>query len=423
MAHTSSSTAPSRATTATYAAFISAGFLTATWAGRIPQLKEALQLDSGTWGLVLLAMAAGSVSALPTAGIIIDKLGAKWAVRIFSSLSGLALVGIGFGYLIGPAPVVISLYLMGFGLGVWDVAINVHGARVERAMKRTIMARFHAGYSVGTVAAALTAAVLIAVGFPIWAHLAIVGLGVAALVFYSVRNFLPEEAPSSSTPKVETDTLLDPADAQVVPKKTFFQVWSEPRTLAVGLFVLVFAFAEGTAIDWIGLGLIEGHDAKAAYGTLGLAAFLATMTLTRWFGNGLLDRYGRVAVLRALAFTALVGVLVFVFAPTPELAFVGAAIWGVGASLGFPVGMSAGGDDPANAAMRVSVIASIGYVAFLGGPPLIGMLAEHSSVLQAMLVVAAVTPIGFFLASFLRAPKRDVTSLIEGGADGQSDAK
>ena len=425
MAQTSSSTASARATTATYAAFIAAGFLTATWAGRIPQLKEALGLDSGTWGLVLLSMAAGSVSALPSAGAIINKLGAKWAVRTFSTLSGLAMVGIGFGYLVGVLPVVISLYLMGFGLGVWDVAMNVQAAQVERALGRTIRARFHAGYSVGTVAAALVGAALIAVGFPIWAHLAIVGVGLAAIVFYSVRNFLPEDT-TVSTPQVGTDTLADPADVQdvqAVPKKTFLQIWSEPRTLAIGLFVLVFAFAEGTAIDWIGLGLIEDHGTKAAYGTLGLAVFLATMTLTRWFGNGLLDRYGRVPVLRGLAAMTLIGVLVFVLAPTSGLAFLGAAIWGIGASLGFPVGMSAGGDDPANAAMRVSVVASVGYVAFLGGPPLVGLLAEHFDVLHAMLVVAAVTPVGFFLATFLREPKRDVASLVEGGTSGVADAK
>jgi predicted MFS family arabinose efflux permease len=122
------------------------------------------------------------------------------------------------------------------------------------------------------------------------------------------------------------------------------------------------------------------------------------MTLGRWFGPGLLDRYGRVAVCRAMAAASVAGLLLFVFGGHPALAFAGALLWGAGLSLGFPVGMSAGADEPAHAASRVSVIASVGYLAFLGGPPLIGFLGEHVGVLRALTAVAVLLAMAVAIA-------------------------
>jgi MFS family permease len=164
--------------------------------------------------------------------------------------------------------------------------------------------------------------------------------------------------------------------------------WREPRTLLVGVVVLAFAFAEGAGVDWINLSLIDSYHQAAALGTLGFAVFLAAMTAGRWFADGLLARYGRVKVIRGQTVLAIVGVLLFVFSPFTALAFIGVLLWGLGASLGFPVGMSAAADDPAAAAGRVSVVASIGYCAFLGGPPLIGYLGQQVTVLRALVAVA-----------------------------------
>jgi cyanate permease len=111
-----------------------------------------------------------------------------------------------------------------------------------------------------------------------------------------------------------------------------------------------------------------------------------------------------VAINRALTGASLVGLALFIFGQNLPLAFVGAALWGVGISLGFPVGMSAGADEPAMAAARVSVIASIGYCAFLAGPPLIGFIGEQVTVLRAMVVVAAVLAVAFLIAGNLRPP-------------------
>jgi MFS family permease len=165
---------------------------------------------------------------------------------------------------------------------------------------------------------------------------------------------------------------------------------------------LAFAFAEGAGIDWISLSLIDGYQQTAVLGTLGFAAFLASMTIGRWFADGLLARYGRVTVIRGQTVLAIAGVLLFVFSPATPLAFAGVLLWGIGASLGFPVGMSAAADDPSAAAGRVSVVASIGYCAFLGGPPLIGYLGQTVTVLRALVAVAVVLGLATLVTGSLR---------------------
>jgi MFS family permease len=181
--------------------------------------------------------------------------------------------------------------------------------------------------------------------------------------------------------------------------------WREPRTLLVGAFVLAFAFAEGSGNDWISLATIDRHHVVPAVGTLVFATFLGAMTTARWFGPAALDRYGRVPVLRVLTVLAIVGLVVFIFGPGVVLAFVGAGLWGTGTSLGFPVGMSAGADEPALAAPRVGVISTIGYCAFLGGPPLIGFVAQRHGVPHALIVVIVVLVAAGFIADAVRAPR------------------
>ncbi len=385
------------ATRVTYGAFIASGFGIASWASRIPQVRVHLGLSPAALGLVLLAMAAGSVIALPLSGFIIHRLNTRLTVTVMAVLVAAALAVIGAGYLIGVVAVVIGLFLFGFANGAWDVAMNVQGADVERHLGRAIMPRFHAGFSLGTVAGALLGAIMVAFSIPVTAHLIAVAVIVVGVVPLMVRRFLPDAGTASVAPGGQRRRGRTPGSGP-----SLLSRWREPRTVLVGLFVLAFAFSEGTGNDWIGVALIDGHHASPAVGTLGFAVFLTAMTTGRWVGPGLLDRYGRVVVVRALACVAVVGLVLFVFSPTVALAFPGALLWGVGTSLGFPVGMSAAADEPAAAAGRVSVVASIGYCAFLGGPPLIGFLGSHEGVLHALTAVAVLLAIAVMLAGTLR---------------------
>jgi MFS family permease len=375
---------------ATAVAFIGSGFAFASWAARIPQVKAQLHLSASQLGLVLLAIAAGSVVALPLAGHVVGRFGSRRTVAVMAALLGVALAAVAAGYLVGIVPVVVGLFVLGFANGAWDVAMNVQAAAVEQRLGRAVMSRFHAGYSVGTVGGALVGAVMVAAHVPVTAHLAGVALVVLVCVPWAVQRFLPDHDGGASA-----------ADQPARPPHPL-AAWGELRTLLIGICVLAFAFAEGAANDWIGLALIDGYETPPAIGTLGLATFLAAMTAARWFGPALLDRHGRVPVVRWLAGVNLGGLLLFVFGGVSPVAFAGALLWGIGVSLGFPVGMSAGADDPARAPARVSVIASIGYCAFLGGPPLIGLLGQHFGVLRALIAVAVLLAVAVSLAGALR---------------------
>jgi predicted MFS family arabinose efflux permease len=280
------------------------------------------------------------------------------------------------------------LFLVGLGNGAWDVAMNVQGARVEQRLGRSVMSRFHAGFSLGTVAGALIGAAMVALRVPVTAHLIGVAAVVGVAVPIAVRRFIADQ---------DDDAAGDEAGST-----GSWAAWTEPRTLLIGLFVLAFAFAEGTGNDWISVALIDGYHAPATVGTLGFAVFLAAMTTGRWVGPGLLDRYGRVAVIRVISILAVLGLVLFVFGPSTPVAFAGALLWGAGTSLGFPVGMSAGADDPSRAASRVSVIASVGYCAFLGGPPLIGFLGQQFTVLRALTAVAVLLALAALITGSIR---------------------
>ena len=375
-----------RATLAVYAVFILAGFAFASWASRIPQVRDALELSPQALGLVLLAIATGSVLSMPLAGVVVGRLGTARTIALMTLVAAVGLATAAIGIRIGVAPVVVGLFLVGIGVGTWDVAMNVEGTAVELGLGRAIMPRFHAGFSVGTVAGALIGSAMVALGVSATVHVLAVAVIVAIVGPASVRSFL---APAQ-------------ASGEHGEARSPLRAWTEPRTLLIGLFVFAAAFTEGTGNDWLGVAMIDGYGAAPALGSLTLAVFLTAMTLGRWFGPGLLDRRGRVPTVRILGVTALAGLALVVYGQSVLIAMAGAALWGLGTALGFPVGMSAAGDDPRYAAGRVSVVATVGYVAFLAGPPLIGFLAEDVGTLRALTVTGGVVALGLLISGVLR---------------------
>ena len=357
------------------AVFALNGFALANWISRIPAIRDELGLSPAQVGLLLLAGSAGAVLALPSAGAVVLRLGPEQTVRAGGILAcaGMAVVGIGGGVVENAALVGAGLFAFGAGSGVWDVAMNVEGADVERRIERTIMPRFHAAWSLGTVAGAGTGALAETVGLSLDAHLTVAALVVLSGVLTAVRWFRPVETSRS--------------DGHETKRRHPLTAWRERRTLLIGLLVLCSALTEGAATDWLALALVDGYDVTRAVGATGFAVFVAAMTTGRVTGTWMLDRYGRVAVLRGGIGLAITGLAAFVLGSSLPVAMLGAALWGLGASLGFPVGMSAAADDERHAAARVSVVASIGYTAFLAGPPLIGLLGDRVGVLSALLVI------------------------------------
>ena len=380
-----------KASIAVFLVFFLNGFNFASWAARLPAIRDGLGFDPAQMGLLLLVGAVGSLVALPLSGMVIERLGARRTVLAFAILNASGLVVASIGVALGQVPVVgVGLVLFGVGTGVWDASMNVEGAVVEQHLGRTIMPRYHAGFSFGTVAAAGVAAVAAGLHVPVVVHIPVAVVLSVIGVAFAVRAFLP----AADEPEVR-----HASDAPAKGARGALAAWLEPRTLLIGLVVLAAALTEGSANDWVSLAVVDGFDVPHALGALAFAIFVTAMTAMRWFGTTLLDRHGRVAILRLCGALSLVGLVTFALAGHLWLAIVGNVIWGAGAALGFPVGMSAAADDPIRAAARVSVVSTIGYSAFLAGPPLLGLLAQHVGYRHALLVIVVPVVLGLLVVN------------------------
>ncbi|MGC5333264.1 MFS transporter [Micromonospora sp. DT62] len=354
------------------------GLAVATWFSRVPAARDALGLSAGRLGLLLLAMSVGALLAMPTAGLVAQRLGAARTVALSTLLLAAGLTVTGVAAVAGSlAGVAVGLCALGYGSGTCDVAMNVEGAAVERRLGRTVMPRFHAAWSLGSVAGAGLGAGAARLDVPVAAHLAALAAVVLLGTLLAVRSFLP----------VAESGTASASAAPAERRRELLAAWREPRTLLVGLLVLVSAFAEGSASDWLAVAFIDGHGLSEAAGAAVFGVFVVGMTLGRTAGTVALDRWGRVPVLSTTILLATLGAGVAVLADSGPVAIAGVALWGLGASLGFPVGMSAAADDERRAPARVSVVAVIGYTAFLAGPPLLGLLGDRVGTLRALLIV------------------------------------
>jgi predicted MFS family arabinose efflux permease len=349
------------------------GFCFATMVSRLPDIRSGLELDNSSLGLLLLGISIGSVVALPLSGRLIDRIGATAVTRLGGVLvaSGLtlAMTGVVTDLMVLTA---LGFLVDGVGIAIWDVSMNVEAAEVERQLGRTIMPRFHAGWSLGSFAGAAIGVPMAALHAPLLLHVPGFAVLAAIAVWFAAGTYLPATEEHADKPAAGS-----------------WSPWKEPRTLAIGVMVLAFALSEGAANDWLSLALIDGYDVRHWVGVAGFALFVSAMMAGRLYGPVLLDRYGRAPVLWGSAAAAFVGILLVVFGGNAVVVAIGIVVWGLGASLGFPVGMSAAADDPLRAARRVSTVSTIGYSAFLAGPPLLGLLADHVGTLETLLVIAA----------------------------------
>ncbi|MCW3819490.1 MFS transporter [Micromonospora sp. DR5-3] len=371
------------------------GLAVGTWFSRVPAVREALGLSTGRLGLLLLTLSLGAVLAMPTAGLVTQRLGPARTVAasVLLVAFGTVVAGVSASLLGSIAGVAVGLFAFGYGSGTCDVAMNVEGAAVEKRLGRTIMPRFHAAWSLGSVAGAGIGAGAARLGVPVGAHLPALAAVVLVGTLLGARAFLPAPAEAEGT-------AADPASR----RRALLATWREPRTLLIGLLVLVMAFTEGSANDWLAVAFVDGYGVSEAVGATVFGVFVVGMTLGRTAGTIAIDRWGRVRVLFGTIGLAAAGAALAVLAGSGPLAVVGVALWGIGASLGFPVGMSAAADDEDRAPARVSVVAVIGYTAFLGGPPLLGFLGDHLGILHALGVVPLLLLPTLALVPVLRPP-------------------
>lgn len=374
------------------------GVAVATWISRLPAIRDILGISLAEVGLLIFGLSAGAVSGLLAAAVVVHRLGARRTMVltfVVGSL-GLGLLAASASLLVSFPLAIAAMAIFGVAWSICDVAMNVEGTQVEREMGRTLMPWYHASWSLGTVAGAGIGALVALAGIGPAAHLA--GVAVAVLITAAlIPRLLPREL--EAAPAEGDEGAKGGFRAQVA-------AWREPRVLLIGVLVLGMAFAEGSANDWLALAMTDDRGFDDAQGALLFGVFAVAMTAGRIAGVPLLDRFGRVPVLRVAVAASAIGLAVVILVPFTPVMVAGIVVWGLGAALGFPVGMSAAGDDPVGAAARVSAVATIAYCAFLVGPPVLGLVGEQIGILNSLWIVFALIVIAGFAVPAARKPEQ-----------------
>lgn len=379
--------------------FLLPGIAMSSWVTRTPDIRDRLDVSTGQMGLVLFGLSLGSMTGILSAGPLVSRFGTRPVTAWGTGLVIAGMVTISAGSLTASVPVVMAgLCLFGAGIGSGDVAVNVDAADVERITGVTTMPTLHGCFSLGTVIGAGAGMAVTAIGVPVHWHLAVVTLISVVIFWYAIRS-----VPSGTG-------LGAPIQAEEGAARSRPKVWKDRKLVLIGAIVLAMALAEGSANDWLPLLMVDGHDLDAALGSLVYAGFAAAMTLGRFTGSFFLEHFGRTSVVRASAVSGALGLLLVIFSDNVVLAGAAVLFWGLGASLGFPIALSAAGDSGPEETARISLVATIGYVAFLVGPPCLGFLGDHFGLRSAMLVVLLFVGSAVFLAPAVDTHRRSTVA-------------
>ncbi|MFD7568233.1 MFS transporter [Streptomyces tendae] len=385
--------------------FFLPGIAMSSWITRTPDIRDQLGVSTSQMGLVLFGLSVGSMSGLLSSSRLVARFGTRPVIGLGAFLIPVSMLVVAAGATVPSPPLVaLGLCLFGAGMGAGEVALNVDGADVERIAGKAVLPLLHGGFSLGTVIGGLFGMAATAAAFPVHWHLAAAAVVAAGVLPYALGG-VPSGVGARGVPQ-DPGAGRHPAPA----------VWKDRRLLLIGAIILAMALAEGAANDWLPLLMVDGHGLGATAGSLVYVGFAAAMTVGRFGGEFFLERFGRVTVMRASAVSGAMGLVLVIFSDNVVVASAAVLFWGLGASLGFPVALSAAAGSGPDQTARVSLVATIGYIAFLVGPPALGFLGDHYGLRPAMTVVLAFVVVAVFLAPAAGACPRDVATPREGAS-------
>ncbi|MEK3939317.1 MFS transporter [Bacillus sp. FSL R5-0431] len=355
--------------------FTMSGISISTWFSRTPEVRDLLQANTGTMGLILLGLSVGSIVGLVLSNVFVRKKGGRVAIVISAFLMFLGFTTLAIGSTLSSIFVVTAgLFLFGAGSGMCNVAMNLEGTEIEYSIKKTILPILHASFSIGTLIGAGAGILFIHLGVSVLNHLLVIAL----LFFLSIlicTRFIPHGTGMDQLEK-QSNTIDDTQTA-----------WLNKRTVSLAMIALCLAFVEGSANDWIPLAMVDGYQVSHSMSTVIYALFLCGMISGRLISGRLIDRFGRVLLLRIAILSAAAGLFLVILKISLVVCMISIFLWGLGASLGFPLTISAAGDDSRYAVKRVSIVTLSGYTASLSGPPILGLLANQVGLLHAFIFV------------------------------------
>lgn len=346
--------------------FLINGLGMSAWAPLVPFARDRLQLSGASLGALLLCLGIGSLAAMPVTGTLVARFGCR-RVMCFSTLLVLMmmpLLATAESHLVMAA----ALMLFGAGLGMLDVAMNYQAVQVEQAADKPMMSGFHGFFSLGGILGAGTVSLLLSQSFtPLAATLVVMAVMLLLLLW--------------RLPVLMNERLHQPDQPWLVIPRGWVAF--------LGLLCFILFLAEGAVLDWGALLLLQNPEMSPAWAGLGYAVFSVAMTLGRFSGDKIIQRFGRYPVMLTGALTAAAGMSLAVWLPWPEIALLAFLLVGFGLSNTVPMLFNAAGnqqDMPAN--LAISAMTTLGYAGILSGPALIGFISQWISLSGAFLAIA-----------------------------------
>jgi MFS family permease len=356
-----------RAKASVTAAFMAHAVLFSSWAAHIPQIKAELGLTDGALGTALFGAPLGCVAATILSHWTLPRWGSRRLVGV--TIAGYAAAGVTIGLAGSFWALFAALTLWGLFQGGLDVAMNTQAAAVERLARSPIMARFHGMWSVGALLGASAGTACVSAGVGLTTQLAVTG-GVVLIVGKALsRNLVP-------------DMLHEEHDPSGSPNGR----WLTSGVAALGIVVFASFLCEGAAADWSAIYLRNVAGTGPGVSGLGYAAFTLLMVVTRMGAIRLHSRIPSRRLLPALALFGTLGMFMMLSTPNPVAGVVGLAASGAGVALLVPTSFSAA-FSVSSAGSAIAIVAAIGWLGCLLGPPLIGLAADVVGLRNALFIV------------------------------------
>ena len=355
--------------------YFSSGLCFASWASRIPDIKTALHLSEGSLGTILFAVPLGQLVMMPFSGKLVTRFGSHRTILFALTLYAISLTNIG----LATAPWQLALALFSFGIfgNLSNISVNTQGVYTEGLFKRTIMSSFHGMWSLAGFTGALVGLGMLALKLTPYYHFLIVAGFVMILMFFNFKFLIKVKA----VHKTEKKKGFRKRDSTLI--------W-------LGVIGFCSMASEGIMFDWSGVYFKEIVKAPGSLIILGYTSFMVMMASGRFFGDGLIHKFGRKTVMQisgVMISTGLFTAVLFPFIIQATLAFM---MVGLGVSTVIPTLYSiAGKNSKIPTGEALTAVSSISFLGFLMGPPIIGYIAEMSSL---RLSFAFIGIFGFLIA-------------------------
>lgn len=349
-------TSVTRMPTACFLLFFAHGLVFSSWASRIPIIKNALSINEAELGTLLLLMPIGQLSTMVLAGKLISKYGSSQIIKNCFLLYPAFLLLIG----LAPSYWVLGAVLFFFGVtgNMCNIAINTQAIEIESITKRTLLSSYHGAWCFAGLIGAVVGLLMINLNVSTFYHFVLTFILVFSIWLYSKRHL------TNVIHKVE-------------PQRQSILKFVNPTLVGLGVIGFLSMAIEGAMFDWSGVYFQTIVKAPEKLVILGYTSFIFMMTLGRFIGNRVIEKYGKKIVLQCCGILMSSGLFLSVFFPELWICIIAFMIIGLGSSLSVPsVYSTVGKVSKVAPSIALSFVSSISFLGFLMGPPLIGYIAE-----------------------------------------------